>query len=142
MTSINALEIILANSYALYLKTQNYHWNVTGKEFRSLHLLFENQYEELAKSIDEIAERIRTLGQKIPALSSFIKLTTISDAKANLSSIDMLKDLVNDQDILIENLNQSLKIVQKLFDEATADLIVGRIKVHQKNKWMLVSSID
>jgi len=141
MSSIQALKIILADSYALYLKTQNYHWNVTGTEFKTLHLLFEDQYQELAESIDEIAERIRILGQKVPALSDFIKLSSISNAHTDFNSVQMLKDLAKDQEIMVTNLNIGLKIVQKASDEASADLIVGRITIHEKNRWMLVSSI-
>ncbi|WP_253308368.1 Dps family protein [Rickettsia endosymbiont of Orchestes rusci] len=141
MSTIKALEVILADSYALYLKTQNYHWNVEGPEFRSLHLLFEGQYEELAEAIDELAERIRTLGAKVVSLSNFIKLAAIVEPNLNSNSTDMLKDLVKDQEVIISSLYKGLKIAQQEEDEGTADMIIGRIKVHEKNKWMLSSSI-
>ncbi len=91
---------ILADSYALYFKTQNYHWNVEGAEFRSLHLLFEGQYEDLAESLDELAERIRSLNAKVPALSDLIKLASIDEANLNATANEMLKSLTKDQDII------------------------------------------
>lgn len=141
MKVIKALEQILADSYALYFKTQNYHWNVEGAEFRSLHLLFEGQYEDLAESLDELAERIRTLGAKVPALSTLIKLASINEPNPNAMSDEMLESLVKDQDIVRNTLYQALKIAQAEGDEGTADMIIGRIKVHEKNRWMLKSSI-
>lgn len=141
MQVIKALEQVLADSYALYFKTQNYHWNVEGAEFRSLHLLFEGQYEDLAESLDELAERIRTLDAKVPALSNLIKLASISEPNPNASANEMLKSLVKDQDIIIDTLYKGLKIAQSEGDEGTADMIIGRIKVHEKNRWFLKSSI-
>ena len=141
MQVVKALEQILADSYALYFKTQNYHWNVEGAEFRSLHLLFEGQYEDLAESLDELAERIRTLGAKVPALSSLIKLASISEPNPNASSNEMLKSLTKDEDIIIDILYKGLKVAQAAGDEGTADMIIERIKVHEKNRWFLKSSI-
>lgn len=141
MQTIKALEQILADSYALYFKTQNYHWNVEGAEFRSLHLLFEGQYEDLAESLDELAERIRTLDAKVPALSNLIKLTSIDEPNPNAKANEMLKNLEKDQKIIIDTLYKGLKIAQAEGDEGTADIIIGRIKVHEKNRWMLKSSI-
>ncbi|WP_341794757.1 Dps family protein [Rickettsia endosymbiont of Rhinocyllus conicus] len=141
MQVIKALEQVLADSYALYFKTQNYHWNVKGAEFRSLHLLFKGQYEDLAESLDELAERIRTLDAKVPALSNLIKLASISEPNPNASANEMLKSLVKDQDIIIDTLYKGLKIAQAEGDEGTADMIIGRIKVHEKNRWFLKSSI-
>ncbi len=142
MTITDNLKVILADSYALYLKTQNYHWNVTGPEFKTLHLLFEDQYNELSDAIDEIAERIRALDSQVGKFSEFIKLSSISEATANIKSSKMLEDLVRDQDIIISTLTNGLKIAQQSSDEASADIIIQRIKSHQKNKWMLVSSLD
>jgi len=141
MQVVKALEQILADSYALYFKTQNYHWNVEGAEFRSLHLLFEGQYEDLAESLDELAERIRALGAKVPALSNLIKLTSIDEANPNTTANEMLKSLVKDQEIIRDILYKGLKIAQAEGDEGTVDMIIGRIKVHEKNKWMLKSSM-
>ncbi|XVN42988.1 MAG: Dps family protein [Candidatus Rickettsia vulgarisii] len=141
MSVIKILEVILADSYALYLKTQNYHWNITCSEFRSLHLLFEGQYKDLAEAIDEIAERIRTLGPKVTKMSELIKLSYISEADPKSNSIKMLKDLAKDQETIVDNLNKGIKIAQKAGDEGTADIFIQRLKVHQKNHWMIVSSI-
>lgn len=141
MQVVKALEQILADSYALYFKTQNYHWNVEGAEFRSLHLLFEGQYEDLAESLDELAERIRTLGAKVPALSTLIKLASINEPNPNALASEMLKSLVKDQETIIATLYKGLKIAQSEGDEGTADMIIGRIKVHEKNRWMLKSSM-
>lgn len=141
MQVVKALEQILADSYALYFKTQNYHWNVEGAEFRSLHLLFEGQYEDLAESLDELAERIRTLGVKVPALSTLIKLASINEPNPNTSANEMLKSLVKDQETVIATLYKGLKIAQAEGDEGTVDMIIGRIKMHEKNKWFLRSSI-
>jgi starvation-inducible DNA-binding protein len=142
MTIITNLEIILADSYALYLKTQNYHWNVTGQEFKSLHLLFEEQYKDLINAIDEIAERIRALDAKVTKISKFIKLATVTEADSNLRAMAMVQDLAKDQDIIVTTLTNGLKIAQKFGDEASADIIIQRIKIHQKNRWMLVSSLN
>ena len=117
MQVVKALEQILADSYALYFKTQNYHWNVEGTEFRSLHLLFEGQYEDLAESLDELAERIRTLGVTVPALSSLIKLASISELDPNVSASEMLKSLVKDQEIMRDTLYKGLKIAQVMREQ-------------------------
>lgn len=141
MNIIKALEVILADSYALYFKTQNYHWNVEGSEFRSLHLLFEGQYEDLAEGIDELAERIRTLKSKVSPLSDLMKHTSIKEPNINSNSTAMLKDLVHDQEIIIATLYKGVKISQEEDDEGTADILINRLKAHEKNKWMLSSSL-
>ncbi|MFY9589174.1 Dps family protein [Rickettsia endosymbiont of Halotydeus destructor] len=141
MNTVKALEVILADSHALYFKTQNYHWNVEGPEFRSLHLLFEEQYKDLAEGIDELAERIRTLGSKVSPLSELIKLASINEPNLNADSIYMLEDLVKGQEIIIATLYKGIKISQEEGDEGTADMLINRLKVHEKNKWMLSSSI-
>ncbi|ADE30370.1 Dps family protein [Rickettsia prowazekii] len=141
MQLVKALEQILADSYVLYFKTQNYHWNVEGAEFRSLHLLFEEQYKDLAESLDEIAERIRSLGTKVPIFSNLIKLASIDGTNPSATANEMLKSLIKDQDIIRETLYNGLKVAQEERDECTADMIIGRIKVHEKNRWMLKSSL-
>jgi len=142
MTVTSALEKILSDSYALYFKTQNYHWNVRGAGFRSLHLLFEAQYKELNDAIDEVAERIRMIGMKVSKISEIMTLSTLSEATPDSSSYDMLKDLADDQEMLISTLMNGLRTAQKFGDEGTADMIIQRIKTHQKNRWMLISSLD
>lgn len=139
---VEQLEHLLASSYVLYLKTQNYHWNVTGINFKSLHELFEEQYKELAEAIDEIAEVIRALGAKAPAsFEAYSKLSVIKNGNENADSIDMIKALSKDQESISELLQHALEIAQQNYDEVTADLFIERMAVHRKNKWMLDSSL-
>lgn len=132
------LNLILANTYLLYLKTQNFHWNVTGELFYSLHLMFEKQYEELADAADEIAERIRALGFHAPgSFAEFSKIATIkektvSDAKA------MIKELLHDHELMASLLRQD---IDKISDEITIDLMIKRTDAHEKTAWMLRSSL-
>ncbi len=134
------LHVLLATNYMLYLKTQNFHWNVTGEGFVSFHLLFQNQYEELAKTIDEIAERIRALGF-FPegSFSCFSKLSLIKEAKALLGPMKMMETLLEDCQTLVCFLREKLPIAEELNDGATADFINKRLFVHEKNIWMLRS---
>lgn len=140
---VKKLKIVLADSYTLYLKTQNYHWNVTGANFQSLHLLFEGQYTDLAAAVDAIAERIRTLGDAAPgSFSQFLELTGIKEAAAKPPAADvMLKELAKDQSIIVKSISRALKEAQNSGDEATIGLLVDRIGVHEKNEWMLNSSM-
>jgi len=138
----DALQHVLANSYTLYLKTQNYHWNVTGPHFRSLHSLFEEQYTELIEANDEIAERIRTLGEKVPAsFAIFSKNSNISDGNENSDANDMVKELAQDQQIVIDYLRKALREAENAQDDATCDLLIRRIDTHEKNRWMLSASL-
>lgn len=139
---IDGLKNTLADSYTLFLKTQNYHWNVTGPNFRGLHLLFEEQYNDLFAAIDEIAERIRALDEHAPgSFKAFAKLSKIKEAADETpTSAAMVKELAKDQDTLIATLTKTIEAAQKAGDEATADLLIGRVAVHEKNRWMLKSS--
>ncbi|MCD6034810.1 MAG: dps1 [Rickettsiales bacterium] len=138
----DALKIVLADSYTLYLKTQNYHWNVTGPQFKTLHLLFEEQYTDLAAAVDEIAERIRALGSKAPAsFKNYDNLRTLKDGNENASAPQMIQELAADQELIVTCLKTLLTTAQKAGDEATADLAIGRIALHEKNAWMLKSSL-
>lgn len=135
------LEVTLADTYALYLKTQNYHWHVTGPNFSSLHALFEMQYKELAEAVDVIAERMLTLGYKAPAtFKSFESLKTIKDGDSSLDSKKMIEELANDNGRLVKDLNQVLRIAQDNNDEGTVTLIGDRIAAHEKARWMLNAS--
>lgn len=135
---VEALTHLLADNYTLYLKTQNYHWNVTGPHFQQLHLLFQSQYEELAAANDEIAERIRALGEKAPgSFSSFAKLAHITEETGAPGYQDMLKNLAQDQDKICDTANNVLKLAKDVDDEPTIDMMINRLSVHQKNKWML-----
>ncbi|MCB0353273.1 MAG: DNA starvation/stationary phase protection protein [Bdellovibrionales bacterium] len=137
-----SLAKVLANSYTLYLKTQNFHWNVRGPQFHSLHSLFEIQYTDLAAAIDEIAERIRSIGFPAPgSFKEFLELSAIRESDGKLSATEMVKEIFQDQQIITESLQKALKKGQDLHDEATVDLMIQRIQVHEKNAWMLESSL-
>ena len=132
----------LANSYVLYTKTQNFHWNVTGHSFHSLHTLFEEQYTDLADAIDEIAERIRTLGEKAPgSLAKFLSIASLKESNEDLDSDSMVKILAQDNTNLVEILTTIMHACTAAQDDATADLLLKRIEKHEKNAWMLNSSI-
>lgn len=140
---INGLNKVLADTYTLYLKTQNYHWNVTGANFYALHLLFEKQYEELGDAADTLAERIRSLQAQAPgSFSEFSKLTTIKEAVKSISAHEMLKQLAHDHEQVIATLNPLIPAAQGGGDEATADLYIERLHAHYKAAWMLRSSLS
>lgn len=138
-----ALEGLLANTYVLYLKTQNYHWNVTGASFAALHVMFQTQYEELAAANDEIAERIRSLGEKAPgSFSAFVALSEVKEETGAPKADEMLLKLSHDQEILSKSAKNVLETAQKAGDEATADLAIARIQAHDKNHWMLKAHLE
>jgi starvation-inducible DNA-binding protein len=133
---------VLADTYALYLKTQNFHWNVTGPEFFALHLLFEKQYEELAEAVDEIAERIRALGFYVDAaFSSFKKTSSIHDETKVLNSKEMLTNLIEGHETMIRNARKVAEIGDKDGDFATVDMLGRRLGAHEKMVWFLRSSL-
>jgi starvation-inducible DNA-binding protein len=137
------LSHLLADSYTLYLKTHNYHWNVTGPMFNTLHLMFETQYTELALAVDLIAERIRALGFPAPgSYREFLKLSTIPEATANTSASDMIKHLVEGQESIVRTARSTFAIVDEARDEPTADLLTQRMQVHEKTAWMLRSLLS
>ncbi len=134
---------LLANTYTLYLKTQNFHWNVTGPLFHSLHRMFEEEYIELAAAIDEIAERIRALGFNAPAsYTEFMKLSTVKDETGTPVANEMVKKLLHDHEAVIKLIEELFPIVQEAKDEGTFDLLINRTEVHQKTAWMLRSSLS
>ena len=138
-----ALSQLLADSYTLYLKTHNFHWNVTGPMFTTLHTLFETEYTELALAVDEIAERIRALGAAAPgSYSVFGALTTVEEAEGVPKATDMIRALVDDQARVAAAAKEVVKAAEAAGDDATADLGVRRIQVHEKNSWMLASHLD
>lgn len=137
------LSKLLADTYLLYLKTQNYHWNVTGKMFRPLHTLFEEQYKEMAGSIDDIAERIRTLGEFTPAsLSGFLKLSTIKEESNIPTADEMIHNLVQANEAVVLAAREIISLTEECEDDVTADLMVQRMQIHEKNAWMLRSMIS
>jgi starvation-inducible DNA-binding protein len=134
------LSALLADTYTLYLKTHNYHWNVTGPMFSTLHTLFEQQYTELAIAVDEIAERIRALGVKAPgSYSAFAKLTCIDEETGEPNAQEMMKQLVIAQESVARTARKVFPIAGESNDEPTADLLTQRMQVHEKNAWMLRS---
>lgn len=142
-TLCKGLSKLLADSYLLYLKTQNYHWNVTGKMFSSLHLLFETQYQEQAKAIDVIAERIRALGEFAPGtFSSFTKVTSIKEESSVPPAEEMVANLVQGNEAVVTTAREIITLCNECDDEVTADLMVERMQIHEKNAWMLRSIIS
>ncbi len=134
------LRRLLADTYSLYLKSHGFHWNVKGPMFQTLHTMFETHYTELATAIDDIAERIRALDEFAPAsYSEFSKLTAISEAKANTSAEEMIRELVDGHETLVRRARESFSVLDEARDEASADLITQRIQLHEKTAWMLRS---
>jgi len=139
----HALAALLANSYTLYLKTHNYHWNVTGPMFTTLHTMFETQYTEYALAIDEIAERIRSLGAYAPgSFSAFAALSQVHEETGHPDATTMIRTLIVDQETVVEAARAVFAAAEASKDQATADLAVRRMDVHQKNAWMLRSHLE
>jgi starvation-inducible DNA-binding protein len=137
------LSRLLADTYTLYLKTHNYHWNVTGPMFQTLHLMFETQYNELALAVDLVAERIRALGVYAPGTySQYVKLSSIKEEEAIPAAQDMIRNLVQGQEAVIRTARSLLPLADKASDESTADLLTQRLQVHEKTSWMLRSLIE
>ena len=136
------LSKLLADSYTLYLKTHNYHWNVKGPMFNTLHLMFEGHYTELAAAVDEIAERIRALGVKAPgSYREFAALTSIDEATGNETAEDMIRQLVVGQEAVVRTAREVFPAADAAHDEPTADLLTQRMQIHEKNAWMLRSML-
>lgn len=136
------LSRLLADSYTLYLKTHNYHWNVTGAQFNTLHEMFEQQYTELAAAIDEIAERIRALGLPAPgSYTRFLELTSIEEATGGEDADEMLRQLLIGQETVVRTARQAFPAADAANDEPTADLLTQRMQIHEKNAWMLRSML-
>jgi starvation-inducible DNA-binding protein len=139
----DGLSRLLADSYTLYLKTHNYHWNVTGPLFNSLHLMFEGQYTELALAVDQIAERIRALGFPAPgSYRAYAELTGIPEDDAAPDAKGMLKNLVIAQETVVRTARSIFPVVGEADDEASVDLLTQRIQIHEKNAWMLRSMLE
>ncbi|MEE4192518.1 MAG: Dps family protein [Halieaceae bacterium] len=136
------LSRLLADSYTLYLKTHNYHWNVTGPMFNTLHLMFEGQYTELATAVDEIAERIRALGVMAPgSYREFADLTEIEEDDEVPSAEQMIENLVKGQETVARTARSIFPLVEAASDEPSADLLTQRMQVHEKTAWMLRSML-
>ncbi len=137
------LSRLLADSYTLYLKTHNYHWNVTGPQFATLHTLFETHYTELALAVDLIAERIRALGFAAPgSYKTFSELSSITEEDDAPNAEDMIKRLVVGQETIVRTAREIFPIAEQAQDEPTADLLTQRMQIHEKNAWMLRSLLE
>ena len=134
---------MLADSYTLYLKTHNFHWNVTGPMFQTLHLMFMTQYNEIWMAVDLVAERIRALGYPAPgSYKEFAELTSIKDSDGKVSAKEMIRQLVAGQEAVIRTAREVLPIAEKAGDQPTVDLLSARMEVHEKNAWMLRSLLE
>lgn len=139
----DGLSRLLADTYTLYLKTHNFHWNVTGPMFQTLHLMFETQYTELALAVDLIAERIRALGYPAPGTySEYAKLSSIDETPGVPKAEEMIKLLVQGQEAVVRTARSLFPLVDEANDEPTADLLTQRMQVHEKTAWMLRSLLE
>ncbi|MBT9313507.1 Dps family protein [Leptothoe kymatousa] len=139
----DGLSRTLADTYTLYLKTHNFHWNVTGPMFQTLHLMFETQYNELALAVDAIAERIRALGFPAPGTySEYAKLSSISETPGVPTAEEMITLLVEGQEAVARTAREVFAIADEANDEPTADLLTQRLQIHEKNAWMLRSLLQ
>ena len=134
---------LLADTYTLYLKTHNFHWNVTGPMFQTLHLMFETQYNELALAVDLVAERIRALGYPAPGTyAEYAKLSSIKETPGVPKAREMIRLLVAAQESVVRTARALFPVVEKAGDEATADLLTQRIQLHEKTAWMLRALLE
>ncbi len=132
------LERLLADTYTLYLKSQNYHWNVTGPMFRSLHLMFEEHYIELRDAVDEIAERIRALGFLAPgSFTDYGRMTEIAEGTGSEDAMEMVRGLAEGHEAAARTARAVVAVAEAAGDVATADLATVRIDTHEKTAWML-----
>ena len=139
----DGLSHLLADSYTLYLKTHNFHWNVTGPMFNTLHLMFEGQYTELATAVDEIAERIRALGHPAPgSYAQFTKLSKVKEETGTPAAEEMIKQLVEAHETVARTAREVFPTAEAASDEPTADLLTQRLQVHEKTAWMLRSLLE
>ena len=140
---VDGLSHLLADTYTLYLKTHNFHWNVTGPMFNTLHLMFMTQYTELSLAVDLIAERIRALGEFAPgSYAAYSKLSVIKEATGVPSATQMIKDLVDGQEAVVRTARALFPLIERTSDQPTADLLTQRMQIHEKNAWMLRSMLE
>ena len=140
---VKGLSTLLADSYTLYLMTHNFHWNVTGPQFNSLHLMFMAQYTEQWNALDIIAERIRALGFPAPGTyKEFIKLTSIKEVEGVPKATEMVRHLVSAQEAVARTARSLFPVVEAAKDQPTADVLTQRIDMHEKTAWMLRSTLE
>ena len=139
----DGLARLLADTYTLYLQTHNFHWNVTGPMFQTLHLMFETQYTELALAVDLIAERIRALGYPAPGTyGEYAKLSSIKETPGVPKATEMIRLLVAGQEAVVRTARSIFPLVEQANDEPTADLLTQRMQIHEKTAWMLRSLLE
>lgn len=140
---VEGLNRLLADTYTLYLKTHNFHWNVTGPMFQTLHLMFMDLYNEQWMAVDLIAERIRALGFPAPgSYQEFAAMTSIKDSKGMPSAKEMLRQMVEGQETVVRTARQLFPVAEKVSDQPTLDLLTQRMQIHEKNAWMLRSLLE
>lgn len=140
---VDGMSRLLADTYTLYLKTHNYHWNVTGPMFQTLHLMFEEMYNEQWLAVDLIAERIRALGAFSPGTyDQFAELTSIKPSKGLPKAQEMIRDLVEGQETVARTARALFSIAESANDQPTCDLLTQRMQIHEKNAWMLRSLLE
>ena len=138
-----ALARLLAETYTLYLKTHNYHWNVTGPMFNTLHAMFMDQYTEMSTAVDDIAERIRALGFPAPgSYRDFSRLSSIPEESDEPDAAEMIRRLVKGQEQVVRTAREAFPAAEAAGDEASADLLTQRLQLHEKNAWMLRSLVE
>ena len=139
---IDGLSHLLADTYLLYLKTQNFHWNVTGSHFSQYHKMFEEQYEALADAVDVLAERIRALNAPAPAsFAKFLMLTSLNEAGKVTNAEEMVKELLHDHEHVAASLAKMFTVAERCHDQVTLDLFIQRKTEHDKTAWMLRSTL-
>jgi starvation-inducible DNA-binding protein len=140
---VKGVSLVLGNTYTLYLKTHSFHWNVTGPMFQTLHLMFEQEYNELATAVDLVAERIRALNAPAPgSYSALIKLTSITEETGVPKAEDMIRQLVHGHETVIRVARSVFPVAEKAGDQVTLDLLTQRMHVHEKTAWMLRSLLE
>jgi starvation-inducible DNA-binding protein len=139
---IQQMKVVLASNFAMYLKAQNFHWNVEGPNFSEYHKLFGDIYEDIHGSVDEVAERIRTLDQYAPgSMSRFAQLSVVDDQINIPSARSMIQELLSDNVKVIAELTKAFNLATKAGKEGLADYFAGRIDVHEKHGWMLRATL-
>lgn len=142
-TIADGLSHLLADTYTLYLKTHNFHWNVMGPMFNTLHLMFEQQYTELALAVDLIAERIRSLGHPAPgSFGQYGRLSSVKEETGVPVATEMIRQLVEDQEAVVRTARQVFPVAERGGDQVTMDLLTQRMQVHEKTAWMLRSLLE
>jgi starvation-inducible DNA-binding protein len=137
------LSVLLADTYTLYLKTHNFHWNVTGPMFQTLHLMFEGHYNEMALAVDLVAERIRALENHAPgSYAEFGKLTSVKEAVGVPKAQDMIRQLLEGHETVIQAARRAFPAAERASDQATMDLLTQRLQLHEKTSWMLRSLLE